>query len=99
MGLQHIAIYGTMLYVADGGNNRVQIFDISTPTAPVYSATLGVAGVSGTDNAHFSRPVGVAVSVNYIYVADQYNDRVQIFSRFTHAYITTIGTGRMGNGK
>jgi hypothetical protein len=96
-GPQHIAIYGTMLYVADGGNNRVQIFNISTPAAPVYSATLGTAGESGSDNTHFNHPVGVAVDANYIFIADRWNNRIQVFSQTTRAYVATIGTG-LGTG-
>ena len=92
-GPQHIAVYGNLLYVGDGGNNRIQIFDITTPTAPVYSATIGVTGVSGADNDHLDHPVGVAVDANYIYVADRWNNRVQVFTRTTRAYVTTIGTG------
>ncbi|HVM72963.1 MAG TPA: NHL repeat-containing protein, partial [Anaerolineales bacterium] len=92
-GPQHIAVYANMLYVADGGNNRVQIFDITDPTKPVYSATLGVTGEYGSDNTHLSQPVGVAVDASSIYVADRWNNRVQVFSRSTHVYAATLGSG------
>jgi DNA-binding beta-propeller fold protein YncE len=39
-GPRHIAISGNQLYIADAGNDRVQIFDISTPDAPTYVATI-----------------------------------------------------------
>ncbi len=90
-GPSHITIYGSLLYVADAGNQRVQIFDISTAASPAFVATLGVTGVSGTDNSHFNRPSGVAVDVNYIYVADTFNNRVQVFNRTTRAYVGSIG--------
>lgn len=92
-GPQHITVYSNTLYVADKANHRIQIFDISTPVSPVYSATIGVAGASGNDNAHLDNPIGVAVDSNYIYVADSGNNRVQVFSRTTRAYVATIGTG------
>ncbi len=91
-GPRHITIAGSYLYVADSGNHRVQIFNISTPASPAFVATLGT-GASGSDNARFDTPSGVAVDANYIYVADTYHDRVQVFNATTRAYVTTIGTG------
>ena len=82
----HLAVYGDRLYVADTGNQRMQIFSIANPAAPSYVGTIGVTGQSGSDNAHFSNPAGVAVDANYIYVADAWNNRVQIFDRGTRNY-------------
>ncbi|MCL4396149.1 MAG: SMP-30/gluconolactonase/LRE family protein [Chloroflexi bacterium] len=90
---RHIAIYGSYLYVADAANDRVQILDISNPAAATYVGTLGVSGVSGSDNGHLNYPEGVAVDANYIYVADSSNDRVQIFNRAGLTYVATLGTG------
>jgi hypothetical protein len=89
-GPRHIAVYGDRLYVADSGNQRVQIINISNPAAPTFVAQLGVTGQRGADNAHFSHPYSVAVSDAYIFVADYYNHRVQVFDRQSRAYITTI---------
>jgi streptogramin lyase len=91
-GPRHITIHGNQLFIPDAGNHRVQIFDISIPSAPVYVATLGTTGVSGNDNAHFNNPSGVAVDANYIYVADLWNSRIQVFNSNTRAYVTTIGS-------
>ncbi|MFZ1769651.1 MAG: hypothetical protein WAU00_10670, partial [Caldilinea sp.] len=93
-GPQRIAIYQNLLYVADAGNDRVQILDITNPAAPAYVATLGVTDVSGGDNGHFNYPSGIAVDANFIYVADQWNNRVQIFNRTTRAYVATLGGQR-----
>ena len=81
-----------LLYVADGDNHRIQIFDVSNLSAITYITTLGVAGESGSDNAHFNTPEGVAVDVarGRIYVADAYNYRVQVFDYDTRAYETTL---------
>lgn len=94
---RHIAVYDNFLYVADADNHRVQIFNISTPSAPGYVATLGQTGSLGSANNQFRRPQGVAVDASYIYVADTENQRVQVFNRNTLAYVTTIG-GSYGTG-
>ena len=88
---RHIAVYGNRLYIADADNHRVQIFDITNPSAPSYVATLGMTGSPGSGNNQFRRPQGVAVDANYIYVADTENHRVQVFDRNTLAYVATIG--------
>lgn len=56
-------------------------------------ATIGISGVAGSDNSHLNNPSGVAVDANYIYIADSWNNRGQVFNRGTRAYVTTIGTG------
>ncbi len=93
---RRMAVYGNLLYIADGGNHRIQIYNIANPATPVYSATMGVAGQYGSDNSHFNFPEGVTVDSTLIYVADSGNNRVQIFSRTTLAYVATIGTGARG---
>ncbi len=95
----HIAIQDNRLYVVDRGNYRVQIFDISNPLTPVFVATIGVTGAPGDDNAHFVGPYGVAVDAHKIYVVDLDGHRVQIFDKNTLAYLTTLGTGKMGSGQ
>jgi PKD repeat protein len=92
-GPRHIAIDAqNRLYVADGGNHRVQIFDVSNPLSPSYVATLGVSGESGSDNSHFNSPQGVAVDATRgrIYVADAENRRVQVFDYATRGYLRTL---------
>ncbi|MDW8395821.1 MAG: PKD domain-containing protein [Anaerolineae bacterium] len=88
-----LAVFGNRLYVADAGNHRVQIFNITTPASPSYVGTLGQTGVSGSGNNQFNWPHGVAVDTNYIYVADTGNHRVQVFDRSSLDYVATIGTG------
>jgi formylglycine-generating enzyme required for sulfatase activity/sugar lactone lactonase YvrE len=76
------------IYVSDTGNHRVQIFDASLN----YSATLGVAGEPGNDDAHFECPNGVAISPanNDIYVVDICNQRIQVFTS-NRVYKATLG--------
>jgi hypothetical protein len=79
------------VYVADSGNNRVQIFS----SGGAYQATLGTGW--GTGNTQFKYPDGIAVGSNgYIYVSDRDNHRVQIYNS-SRTYVATIGqTGVSG---
>jgi DNA-binding beta-propeller fold protein YncE len=78
------------ILVADAENERVQIFDAATLA---YVATLGTTGTLGATNAEFDLPTGVAYDPahNQILVADQNNDRVQVFDGSSFAYVATIG--------
>jgi YVTN family beta-propeller protein len=66
-----------------GNLNQTKII-VTVSSSHLYlgsASTLGVTGVTGTDNSHFNYPTGVAVdSSGNLYVADQYNDRIQIFN-------------------
>ena len=78
------------LYVADGDNHRIQIFDTNLN----YVATLGVTGQSGADNAHFDTPYDVVVDGGgFVYVADTSNYRVQVFDA-NRTYVRTMGSHR-----
>jgi streptogramin lyase len=91
-GPRHIAIYENQIYISDAGNHRVQIFNISTPTAPVYVNTIGTGEPGNLENQLYN-PSGVAGDVDYIYIADTWNHRIQVFSRLALEYVTTVGVG------
>jgi YVTN family beta-propeller protein len=79
------------LYIADRGNDRVQVYDTATLA---YLATIGVTdGVVVVDNSHFNQPSDVAFDAanNHILVADYGNSRIQVFDAETYAYLATIG--------
>jgi PKD repeat protein/uncharacterized protein YjiK len=85
------------MYIADSENHRIQIYSFSGGD-PVYSTTIGVTGVSGTDNGHFHRPSQIVFdSSGRLYVTDVRNSRVQ---RCTYAggwaCTTFHGTGTQG---
>ena len=88
---------GGNIYVADTGNNRVQVFDPSG----VFQSTFGSFG---SGNGQFSDPYGIAVgSGGNIYVADTGNSRVQVFSQGqppvgTPEPSSIIGLGILGGG-
>ncbi len=66
-----------LLFVADLGNNRVQIYDTTTET-PTYVNTIGETGVAVFDNLHFNQPSQLAFdSHDALYVLDSAFFRVQ----------------------
>lgn len=68
---------GNHLFVSDSNNHRIQVFDISGGS-PVYSATIGTTGVSGSAAGYFNQPHRIAIdSGDNLFVADSENDRVQ----------------------
>ena len=84
------------LFVADTLNHRIQVLDSSALTV---LGTIGVSGVSGSDNAHLNQPGGVAFDalIDHLFVADTGNDRIQVFDAKSFAYVATIGvTGVTG---
>ncbi len=75
------------LFVADSGNDRVQVYD----KAGIYQFTIGVTGESGVDNSHFDFPIAIAVNATgHILVGDWSNARVQVFDK-AGIYQYTIG--------
>jgi len=79
------------VYVADRGNERIQIFDANGG----YVSTLGEPG----DGLYqFAHPEGVCIDdAGALYVADTWNHRVQIYDRY-RVYQATIGvTGVSGS--
>ena len=83
------------LYVADTGNDRVQVFDADTLA---YIATIGSSGVAGSDNAHLNQPKDAEFnpSANQIMVADSGNGRLQLFDAGSLAYAATLGGPGLG---
>ncbi|NIP86573.1 MAG: 6-bladed beta-propeller, partial [Planctomycetales bacterium] len=62
-----------LLYVADSGNNRIQVLD---PEGNFVRAW----GSAGSGPGQFQEPWGIAVSdAGRVYVADTWNHRVQVF--------------------
>ncbi|MEI9985922.1 MAG: hypothetical protein WDN69_23695 [Aliidongia sp.] len=69
-----------LVLVADAGaDSRVQVFDAMTYN---YVLTLGTTASVGTKNTQFSAPFGIAVDTGHskLFISDQRNDRVQVFS-------------------
>jgi tripartite motif-containing protein 71 len=66
---------------------------IKLDASGVPQFTIGVAGTKGSDEAHFANPRDVAYDASgNIYVVDEWNHRIQIFSG-DGTYQNTLGTG------
>ncbi|MDD3146378.1 MAG: IPT/TIG domain-containing protein [Candidatus Riflebacteria bacterium] len=82
------------LYVAESGQNCLQVFDAEGN----YLATIGQFGSAAGD---FSSPRGLAFdAAGRLYVADAGNSRVQIFNMAgTPSFMTAFGSNGSGNGQ
>jgi len=69
-----VAVYGGKIYVVDGGNHRVVVYDLE-------GNYLFQFGEKGQKPGQMNYPVGIdAAKDNRIYVTDSGNHRVQIFT-------------------
>ena len=87
-----IAVDGAgKVYVADTGNNRVQIFNDN-------GELLEDRGLDGGEG-EFDGPAGIAVDgAGNVYVADTVNDRIQVFSH-SGAFLSKWGFYGIGEGE
>jgi sugar lactone lactonase YvrE len=82
-----VAVYGGNIWLADGDVH--QVFKLNS--SGVYQSALGQSWTSGSDNAHFDSPRGLAFdSSGNLYVSDSNNNRVQIFNS-SGTWLATIG--------
>ncbi|CAF4012444.1 unnamed protein product [Adineta steineri] len=84
------------LYIADSGNQRVQMWAVGATSGVTIA---GVAGVAGSNLTLLNNPNAVIVDNNgYIYVADGNNDRiVKWTTNYTAGGICVVGcTGSTG---
>jgi hypothetical protein len=81
-----IAVAGRYAYVVCSASNTLQVFDVSTPSAPV---SVGSAGTG-------SAPYFVAVAGRYAYVVNVYGNTLQIFD--VSAPSAPVMVGSVGTG-
>ncbi len=80
------------LYVADTGNDRVQVF------APDHH-WLASWGASGREDGQFVDPIGIAVGPDgLVYVVDDYRDDIQVFDP-QGAFVRKFGEEGIGPGQ
>jgi len=89
-GLTAVAVNSTHIITTEGGNDRVQIFDLSGNFAAKF-------GTSGGGNGQFNNPVGIAVNSTRIIVSDRINDDVQIFD-LSGNFLDTFGSSGTTGG-
>ncbi|MGH2904105.1 MAG: 6-bladed beta-propeller [Solirubrobacteraceae bacterium] len=68
-----IAVYGSYVYVADSGNDRIERFNLEGGEALAW-------GSYGTGAGQFSYPRGVVANASEVLVADPDNHRIEKFS-------------------
>ena len=73
-----VAVDDSTIYVADSMNNRIRLLTIGAAAAAVQVSDFAGSGTEGHADAagaaaEFNTPMGIAVSENTLYVADQNN--------------------------
>lgn len=84
-----------IVYVSDATANVIQVYQI-TGSGFTFVRTIGA---SGSGPGQFNGPEQVAISGNYLYVADFSNSRVQRFDKSTGAYVSQFGIFGSGAGQ
>ena len=70
-----MAVDNGLLYVADLGNHRIQVFELEGGT---YKRQWGS---NGNADGQFNGPWGIAVCGGYIAVSEYRGNRIQVFSK------------------
>ncbi len=86
-----IEISGNEVFVSEGGNNRIQVFDLT-------GNFLRTFGYEGDKPGELARPMLMDINDNKLYVAEYLNDRVQIFS-LEGEPLGAIGSSGTGSGE
>ena len=87
------------LYVCDGGNHRVSVFDMATGA---FKRHIGAGG--GANAGQIKYPRGIALSLggvagqggdHLLYVSEYSNNRIQVFNSRTGAHVGFLGVGEL----
>lgn len=94
--MMHLACDNTgCVYVADGGNNRVQVFTDEGEFLRVFERPHGVGG--GEEVSH---PWGVAVDITgTVYISERGRHCVSLLTYSTGEFLTSFGRHGEGEGK
>ena len=82
-----VALARGRVYVSDGGNDRICVFDADDLTFCFSFASRGCG------HGELRGPRGVAASENELFVADSQNHRVQVYDLEDGSFIRTVGGG------
>lgn len=73
-----VALKGNLLYVADFGNNRIRVVDL---TGPSVTTLTGVVGEGNNDGPRFTAklngPLGLTLIGDKVFVVDNFSNRVR----------------------
>jgi len=70
-----LAVKENHLYIADSGNNRIQILKINPDGSLIAESAFGK---EGKGLGEFMYPLGLVIKDNLLYVADTGNSRIQV---------------------
>lgn len=79
------------VFISEGGNNRIQVFDLN-------GNFLRMFGHKGTGLGELGRPMLMDIRNGKVYVTEYHNDRIHIFN-LRGDPITTIGSSGSGPGQ
>jgi thiol-disulfide isomerase/thioredoxin len=85
---------GDRLFIADSSHNRIVVTRLDGTLLESIGTGEQGAGDGPSDRASFSRPQGMALEGNLLYVADTANHLVRRVNLTTHAVDTIAGTGQ-----
>ncbi len=90
---------GKRLFIADSSHNRLVIADLDTYEVQAVIGT-GAAGLKdgGYSEATFSKPQGMALKGDLLYVADTENHAIRAVDLVKKTVTTVAGTGKQGFG-
>ena len=103
-----ITTNNTHLFVVDSTNHRVQIFALHSSFLPepcqagYVRNTLGICVIDDTipiiPDGQLNSPRGIATTDTHVFVADTFNNRIQIFDSDGN-YVDKFGSTGSGNGQ
>lgn len=92
------ALSSDHLFVADYGNHRIQVFSKDTLT---FIKTIGGSNSTIRTESNLNHPISICYNerLDYIYVADFYHHRIQVYNVESGDWICSIGDndGKSGN--
>ncbi len=87
-----VYVSGNYAYVASGGDNALEIVDVSDPSSPKHAGSI----TDGTAGAILNSPISVFVSGNYAYVASNGSNALEIIDVANPA--SPMHVGNISNG-
>ncbi len=97
-----VDVQNNLLYVSDGGNNRIRVINLTTNIITNYAGTGGAGfnndGVIAT-NASLNNPAGITLdAAGNLFIADRNNQRIRRVDAVSKLMSTVAGDGAQGFG-